>query len=75
MIKFLFGVEPDEVAEESETAENNSKTRKKWTAAQSREFGELYRAMAYMILSCDLRQMRDSEGRLTPRKTTSACAR
>ena len=56
MIKFLLGVEAEATDDESNTAESQlqlANRSRRWSTIQSREFGELHSALAYLILSCD----------------------
>ena len=51
MIKFLLGVEPEPIEENEESNLGNRPRR--WSTLQTREFGGLHAAIAYLILSCD----------------------
>ena len=51
LIKFLLGVDPEQQDEPGENELTNRPRR--WPALQSREFGDLHAALAYLILSCN----------------------
>ena len=65
MVKFMLGVEPvEDEAEGGSKAKSSdeattSPTRRRWTSLQSREFGELHRALAFMILACNTDPLKD----------------
>lgn len=59
LTKFLLGVEPDP---EEMSSEQLSKQRRRWTSVTAKEFGELHRALAFLIASCDLSEQRTVKG-------------
>ena len=51
LIKFLLGVDPEQV---EEVDENDLYSRsRRWSTLQGREFGGLHAAISYLVLSCD----------------------
>jgi len=63
LVKFLLGVDPESAASDDDKSGGGDKnqrdtdlrsTRRKWTSVQSREFGDLHKTLAYLMLSCDL---------------------
>jgi hypothetical protein len=67
VIKFLLGVDPEATTSTVASGDDNGnsepsqevKIRRRWTSLQSREFGELHRALAFLILSCKTDAIRD----------------